>query len=180
MTWLFEESLMPLVVGSFLTAIAAFAWLKTGIKPILYAAGVFLLITLGLVVLERIVETDREQIARTLDLMARDVMRDDLDAVLDWIHPSAEQTRKIAAQEFPRYEFHHVDIKNNLELDTKSSTPPKEVVATFNVVVIVSDETGNEVRAPRFVTLTLIQDEDVWKVADYKHEGAMVGLRRRQ
>jgi hypothetical protein len=182
MTWLLEDSLTPLIVGSFLTAAAAFAWLQTGYRILLHAAGLFLVVTAAFVALERFVETDREQIAKTLDLIVRDIVNNDLEAILNWVHPSDLETRKRAEAEFPRYDFKHVDIKNNLEVEIKRSDPPKEATATFNVVVVASDRNGilRDGRAPFSVELELKQVGDQWKVADYRYDNPNVGLLRKK
>ena len=180
MNWLFEDAFVPLIVGVVVTLATAYFWLQTGYRVLLQSALVSLLLTIAIVVVERLVETDREQIERTLQAIAQDVERNDLEAVLGWVHSSATETRRRAEADFPRYEFHHVSVKRNLEIAVLQDEPPREVAANFNVVVVVSDRGGlfQQTRAPVFVEVEFKREEDRWKVLSYTYSPAQEGLLR--
>jgi hypothetical protein len=61
-----------------------------------------------------------------------------------------------------------------------SDQDPRQAVATFNVVVVISDRSGllNERHIPRFVSVTLRKEDDAWRVIDYQHQPPQKGFQR--
>ena len=79
MTWLFENPVPAVLIGGFSLAILIGGWLKTGWRSLIVAMVAVIALTVGLVVLERYVVTDREQVDLTLRDIAALVERNDID-----------------------------------------------------------------------------------------------------
>ncbi|MDP6467940.1 MAG: hypothetical protein QF918_09380 [Pirellulaceae bacterium] len=177
---LLESPILVIVIGLTTAALLGGLWLQTGKRILLVLLVAILALTAAGIIFERSVETDREQIEKTLHRIARDIERNDRPAVLAHIHSQATQIRQAAATETAMYEFEQVKIKSNLQIDVDASTEPKTGTARFNVVVIGSGgRLGKGSRVPRYMTLELEQEDGAWRVLNYDHEDASVGFKRR-
>lgn len=179
MTFLLDN-LFPLVVGGFLLAGAlAFGWLKTGQRGLLIGAVVALLAAIGLIVADRVIETEEERIVDTIHQIAADVAKNDPRQLLSHIHPDATETRAQAESELPQYKLNSVRVKRNISVKLDLTEPPPEATVEFNVVVTGSDAGGmvGERQVPRFVRLRMRKDGDRWKVLNYRHADPLDGLR---
>jgi hypothetical protein len=182
MEWLFEKPLFIVVIGVSTAVVLGGIWLQTGRRPALYA----LLLTLGLtgaaLLVERMVETDRETIRAMLFRIASHVERNDLESALQYAHSEAGWIRSQAEAELRPYEFHDVNIKANLEIQVELQREPAEASAEFNVVVVLSDRSGiiQHRRIPRFVSVQLRKEGDQWRIVDYEHDDPSVGFQRRK
>jgi hypothetical protein len=129
-------------------------------------------LTVAAVLIERFVETDREQITATLHEIARLVQQNDVDAAIDYAYSGAPQVRRQADTELRRYEFSLVDIKRNLTIEVDSGTDPPQARAEFNVVVVVTvrNQGLTDFNVPRFCEVTLYKEKDGrWRVGAYSH-----------
>ena len=172
MTWLVEEPVYIGILGFVTLGFLIFAWTQTGYRWMLHAAAGVIALTVGLLVLERLVETEPEQIERTLHQIARDVQTNDLALVLSHVYSGAPETMAMARGEFPRYELSDVDIKRNVEIQLVEGDSPPRAEVSFNVALNVKERKGgmDYGRIPRFVRVTLRKEEGQWKVARYAHE----------
>ena len=187
MSWLLEEPLYIVVIGLLASAILGGFWLQTGQRPLAHALALVLGLTFALVLLERAVETGREQIEAILEQAARDVEANDLKAVLRFLHPSATTVQQQAVEEFARFEFHRVSIKQNLEISIQADQEPQVATATFNVMVVFSERSGfsrqpsglrKEIRVPQFITLQLQKENDTWQVVNFSHQQPQAGFQQ--
>lgn len=181
MTTLLENPVPTMVGGLMLTIILIGSWLKTGHRSLLAVALVVVALAIGLLVAERMVLTDREQVEQTLQIIARDVESGDLERMLSHVHPEADDTRDAAAREIPQYRIKSVRIKRGVEVKLNLKHDPPEATADFNVVVEGADTVGlfGERQVPRFVSVRFWKDGDRWKVKDYRHADPLEGMRRR-
>ena len=101
-----------------------FAFLKTGAKPLVPTIGAVLALLVGLLVLERMVVTDEEELVETLNNLAIAVERGDLEAVLQHVHPSAERVIQDARRYHQQYKFHAVAITNMRKIIVNDQNPP--------------------------------------------------------
>ena len=179
MTFVAERPVLIGVLGLIAVAVVGYAWLQTQHKQLLQAAIAIVVVTIGLLVASRWVTTDRERVDAALHGAALAVQRNDLAALLRFIHPAAPEIRAQAEAEFPRYEFHEVSIKSNLEITVDSAT---DATAKFNVVVTASERDGlvKNWKAPRYCTVRFRKDGDAWKVVAYEHHDAQEGLLRKK
>ncbi|MHB8971013.1 MAG: hypothetical protein ACYC3X_11365 [Pirellulaceae bacterium] len=177
MTWLVEEPLYIAILGVVMLAFLGFAWMQTGYRWLLHATLGVAALTVGLLLLERLVETEPELIEATLRRIGRDVERNDLDAILSHVYSGAPDTLALAQREFPRYTFRDVNIKRNVEVKLQMDATPPSADVTFNVVVDVTErDTGLGKRVPRFVHITLRKEDGQWKVATYSHDDAQSSI----
>lgn len=177
MTWILEEPIYILVLGIVMLVFLGFVLIQTGYRGVLHAMLGVAALTVGLLILERSVETRKEQIEAALHDMARDVQSNDLDAVYSHVYSGAPEVLADAKREFPRYTFHDVNIKSNMEVTFEQGHEPPKAFVTFNVVVDVQRSGFRDRRVPRFVRLTLIHEQGQWRVADYSHENPVNAMK---
>lgn len=178
MTWLVEEPLYIAILGIIALAFIGFAWLQTGYRSLLHAAIGTAALTVGLLLLEYMVETEREQIESTIRRIGREVEQNRHDDVYSHVYSGAPETLATAKREFPRYKFSRVSIKRNFEVAIDQSANPLAATVTFNVRVDVKElSSGIEYHPAVFVRLTMRKEEGEWKVATYAYEDPQTGLR---
>ena len=175
MTSLLESPVAAVVVGSLVTIVLIIALLRTGRRSMLIAALLAIAATVGLVVLERSVVTEREQVEQTIYAIAAAVERNDVPEALSYVHSSSKTIREQAEREFGSWQFSRVVVKNNLEVELQGGEPATEATATFNVVVILSSRDGGLVdqHVARVVKVTLLKEGGDWRVSDYTHMNIM-------
>lgn len=181
MTTLLESPFPALVGGVLLTVMLAAGWLKTGRRSLVFLAVLVALLAGGLVVVERMVVTDRELLEQTLHEIARDVERGRIETILEHFHPEAEEAKREAAAELPSYRIQSIRIKRGIEIELRPKHDPPEAQVDFNVVVTGSDAGGviGERQVPRFVSVRFWKDGDRWRVRSYRHAEPLEGLRIR-
>ena len=172
MTWLTENPFPALLIGALSTAILAGGWLRTGSKWLLFAVIAAIALTVGIVLAERWIVTDREKVTETLYDIAALVERNDVKGALDYAYSKSPAVRSQAANELPLYRFSEVDIKSNLQVEVFPNHDPPMATAEFNVVVVLSTRDGliANRRIPRYVEVTFYQEDDGrWRVGGYNH-----------
>jgi hypothetical protein len=180
MTWVVEEPLYIAILGVVTLAFLGFAWMQTGYRALLHAAIGTAALTAGMLLLEYMVDTESERIEATLHRIARDVERNDLDAIYSHVYSGAPDTLALARREFPRYSFQRVNIKRNVEIVLDETANPPAAHVTFNVTVDVTElASGIDYHVPRFVQVTLRREGGEWKVAQYSHDEPQASLRIR-
>lgn len=182
MIWLTEKPLVIVLMGVTTAIVFGGLWMQTGRKSALYALLGALLATGALLVLERFIVTDREQIDILLHQAAREVERNDLEALFRHTHSRAEWIRQQARAELPRYVFENVSIKSNLEITVRADRRPPTARARFNAVVTLSEREGliHDRRIPRYVVVDFEKEDDAWRVVGYEHHDPSRGLLRRK
>ena len=180
MIWLLENPMTVLVLGGITALVFGAIWLQTGRKIELYIMLAIITGVVGVLVVGNVWKSERQQVKATLFEIARDVERNDLDAVLAHLHPGMSEVRQRAANEMPRYKFQEVKIKQNLKIEVFPDESPPRAVASFNVVVVAIDRSGpiNGGRMPRFVHVTFLKQGDDWRISDYDHDDAREGFKR--
>ncbi len=172
MTWLTENPLPALLIGSLTTVILAGGWLRTGSKWLLAAIIAAIVLTIAAVLAERFIVTDREQVTQTLFDIAARVERNQVNETLQYAYPKTPAVRSQAAAELPLYRFSEVNIKSNLEVEVFPQRNPPMATAEFNVVVVLSTRDGliANRRIPRYLEVTFYKDDDgQWRVGAYNH-----------
>jgi hypothetical protein len=179
--WLFESPWTIVIGGVALTVMFGGGWIQTGQKPALIGAVVALALTGVLLAVERFLVTDREEVTRTLHQIAADVASNDVERVLDHIHPYREEVKELARHEMPRYKFDEVRITKVHNVTVNEAFIPKQAIIEFNVVVTGSSRQGlDQGKYPRFVIVTFLQDGDRWKISNYQHHEPQLGWQRRE
>jgi hypothetical protein len=178
---LFEKPTLIAVLGAIIAIVLGFLWYQTARRELLYGLAIVLALTIVGLVIARVVVTEREAVDMVLHEAAKAVAHNDLDAVLQMIHPQAQQVRDQAEAELPRYDFHEVTIKSNLEITFDKLDQPTEAVARFNVMVSGSERNGlvKNRRVPRYCIVTFRKHENRWRLFSYEHDDPREGLLQR-
>lgn len=167
---IFLESPWPILLfGIAVEAILAVILIRTGRGILLAAmAGVALFVMAGVVV-ERLVVTEREKVARTIDGAAAALEANNLQRLLQFVSPSALATREKARWAIAQAEFIQVRIRN-LDISIVHTTSPPTAKATFTVLVTGKDRNGayGEMTRPFPLTLHLRLESGSWLITDYK------------
>ncbi|MCH7725580.1 MAG: hypothetical protein IH991_03740 [Planctomycetes bacterium] len=142
-----------------------FAFLKTGAKPLVPTIGAVLALLVGLLVLERMVVTDEEELVETLNNIAHAIERGDLEAVLQHIHPSAGKVLNAARKYHKDYTFRAVAITSMREIIVNDQDPPKAQMH-FIVRLDVTLSSGDRPFV-HGISLYLSKENDRWLVYDY-------------
>ena len=176
--FILENPLWLGVGGLFVALLAGFLWTQTGSR----SAGLTALLAVGLtallVVVSVRVETDREQVRRTIQEVAEAVEANDLKRVTSYIHPNAAEGVARAEQELPQYRFREARMTRLKSILVNSSSTPPTAVAEFHVIVDLEVE-GQHARIPRFVKAYFVKDQGRWQVRDYEHFDVGVGFQDR-
>lgn len=171
MTSLFESPTTALIVGGLTTALLITGFLQTGWKSLLVGTLLTIAATIGMVVLERMVVTERERVEQVIYDVAACVERNDVEAAISHVHSGASRIRDHAKREFSSWKFSRVVVKSNLEVKLTPTENPQTAVASFNVVVVLSDasESIKDQHVARMVQVTLRKEQDEWRVWSYTH-----------
>jgi hypothetical protein len=181
MNWLYEQPMPILLMGGVLVAALFVGYVKTGHRALIAAVVLAIALVIGLLMLERMVVTDREQVEDVLRTIAADVERNDIDGALRYVLPTAPGVEH-ARSELKRIRFEEVNIKPNLEIELFPDRAPPTAEARFNVVVVASSPQmgfGAD-RYPRYVEVTFVKEGDRWMVRDYAHYEPTRGMRVEQ
>jgi hypothetical protein len=182
MSWWLENPLPIVLLGGVTVFILGAIWLQSGHKGMMYAMLAAIVFTATAMLVERTVETDREQVRKTLLDVAGDVERNDLNAVMKHVHPTLTNVRQEAEAEMQRWDFDDVSIKQNLEIVVFPDEQPPRAVAEFNVSVIVTDQSGSmgQQRGLQLARVTFLKVGEEWLVSHYEYERPDLGLKRRE
>ncbi len=177
----FESPLLIAVAGAATAAVIGFFWLQTGRRSLIYLLVLCLILTAGLLALERFIETEREQIKSTLHQVAQLVEQNQLAAALEYVHSSRSDIRSRAEHRLAGLVFERVSIKRNLKIMLTRETEPKRATATFNAVAVLREGTGiiDGRPIPRFVKVEMEKEEGRWRVVDYVDREPIAGFQNK-
>ena len=176
--WLFEQPLVILFLGIVLVAALAGGFIQTGRRPLLFAMLAVIALTAGLLVLERIVVTQVEQVESTLHQIAAHLERNDVNAVVKMISEGAPELRNEARQKMGLIEISQVRIKNNLKVEIVKDQEPPVAEARFNAVIRGTDRLGQygDQAYPRFFIVNLRLEDEQWRVRSYEVQDPRRGI----
>jgi len=169
MTSLLENPIPILVTGIFAAAVCGVAWVMTSKRSALAALGGVALLTAGLLLLERAIVTNVEQVEATLHRMARAVEQGDVPTLLAHVSASLPEVRRQLEARIDEVDVEQVDIKPNLEIKVFPERTPPRATATFNVVVRGSMRNlGGTQSYPRYFECHFIKRDDRWQLIAYE------------
>jgi hypothetical protein len=174
MNWIYEQPLVVLIVGAVLSLAVAAAWASTGKRWLLVPLILTILLTVGGLVAERLIVTDREAIQDTLLAIARDVEANDIQALSRHIYSGAPQLKAKADAELPNYKFKSCRVTKVHTIDVDATIEPRSAIVDFNVVAEGSFKDGSfeySDAVRRWVRLHMVREQDGrWAVQDYDHQ----------
>jgi hypothetical protein len=159
-----------LVTGLVLEAILLVALVRTGRAALLWAIAGLGLLTAGLLVVERLVVTDNERIAETLDGVAAAAAANDLNGVLAYIGPDAKDVRKLATDSLRRVHVREAYVGNDLSIAITQQGGAPSALATFTGRIRVDvhgEALGHDTYVGRF-RVGLVRQGDRWLVVAFE------------
>lgn len=175
MSWLFEDPTTVIVAGVFLEVLLAVALFNTGRGAIAWAmAGVFVLVGVAMLV-ERVVVTEREQIADALAGVASALEANDVERVLSFIDPAASGMRGSVRTALANARIHEARVYDLVvELDGRSNPPTAQAEFTGRVKGSYRGETGGgEGMVLRKFTVDFRRQGDRWLMTNYEDRGTI-------
>lgn len=175
---LFAEN--PLAIGlggAALTALMLILLLQTARAAFLYATIGVVVLTAALLLNERRVVTEREQVKQTLFDIAAALEANDVERVMDHVSTSSAGVRQQGQAAMKRVIIREVKIKPNLTVQT-AGDPPDKATAEFNVVVIGGDrqQTIENQRGAWFFIVDFVKEGAGWKVVNYQQLDPRQGM----
>ena len=172
MTWLVENPI-PIVLGGIaIEVILAVMLVQTRRGSALAAMVIVFLITAGLLVVEWLVVTPREQVERLLDDVASALETNDLSQVLRYVSPDATEMRDAAERTLPEIDMREARITDRPQITVNELTVPPSAKAKFTARFDARwQKDGMPVGKPllRF-QLTLVREDDRWLLSEYEVE----------
>jgi len=151
-----------LILGSMLVRTSRGVWLWP-------MGGVFLL-TLGGVVLERWIETPKEQIASTLYEAASALEQQDVDRLFEHISSTAHYTPQRARSVLQHYRFQQARI-THLEIEINELTSPATAVAQVVGWISVEDRHGEPIYTGQVrLEVQLRWEKDRWRITGHQEQ----------
>ena len=181
MNWLYESPFTIILLGAAVSLLLGVIWASTGRREWICGLLVWLVVVGGMLVTERIVITDREQIPLTLQQIINDVKSNDRKKVFTHIYSGASQLKQKAEAELPSYQFKTLRLTKIHSLVIDAKQKPKQAIIEFNILAsgnfsapgIGELSFTEEQPIPRFIRLTFRQETNgTWQVEDYFHSDA--------
>jgi hypothetical protein len=135
-------------------------------------------VAVGLLAWERSVVTLREEVSAVLHTIAADIESNDLPRIVRHVSRTAPELRREAGRYVPRYTFHRVTVKRNLEVQRPPDDPQNHIVATFNAVFLVSEQRGDlrNILSPWHFIVQFVREDGTWKVVAYERRDPREGI----
>jgi hypothetical protein len=120
---IFESPIVPLVVGLLAATFALVVFLGRRTMGSLVALGVVLVATLLMVLVERLVVTDREQIEYAIDEVLARVEANDVAGVVAWIDPAEPRVVADVRQLMPMIKVEKARTTSKVEVGIGADSP---------------------------------------------------------
>ena len=138
MTWLAEQPVTIFALGLVTLAIMAGALVHTGRRIFLYAVFAVVLLTAGMLLIERLAVTEVERVEATLYALANDLRKNDAEAVLQHISTGSPDVLMDAKRYLGQVVIHAATIKRNLTIVVARGRHTTTAQARFNGVLVLS------------------------------------------
>ena len=163
MNYLAENSLPIWVAGAVAFTMALVVYLQTRTGKALLGIGVVLAVTGLLLVTERLIETPREAVERTLYELAATVEANDVAGTLAFIAPNAAMRREVE-ELMPLVNIERARVLGTPQIDVSSN---RAVVQCRGFILATVKQTAMKGGAEDDVTLSFVQRGGRWLVQDY-------------
>lgn len=169
MTWLFENPIAILSVGAMLVVLATVVHLQMRTRGSLLTVFGVVLATAALLAVERLVVTPREEVAQTLDDLAKRIAANDLPGVISFIEPGAKQVRADAESLMPLVTVDRAKIIGTPEIAVETAAIPPTATANCQAFVDVTVK-QNGLKGPYLdrVEIHFVREGDRWLIESYK------------
>lgn len=168
MSWLVESPWPALMLGLIVEIVLALVLVRTARRGVLVAMIGVLVLTAGLLLVERIVVTDREAVENALADISASLESNDVPAVMAAIAVDCPRRGEVQST-LPRFVIREAHIGGDLEVRFNALLSPPTAVAYFTGRVAARDKRG-EVPYEQMIRkfkVTLRKQGDRWLVIDY-------------
>jgi hypothetical protein len=166
-SWLVEDPTFVLIAAGLAVVGLAISFFQTGRGLYLIWIGAVLFVMLLLLLIERYVVTDREQVEETLYAAAAALEANDLEATLSYVSPTADLLQGDIRGRMRSVEFEDTEI-SDLAIELSPSESPPRAHASFLGRVDFKMSNLPFERIIRRVTVELTWEDDRWLVHSYK------------
>lgn len=178
MNALFENPIPLYAVSAVLVTLCALIFFNRRDLPSMVAMITVVLLAFSMIMLERMVVTDREQVERSVRDIMLAIEANDVPGVLELVDPTADQVRSDVETMLPMVNVRDTGV-TSLEVELTSSSEPPTATARFRGKV---DLQKNEWRYVYFdrVDLQWIKKGDQWFMQGYQpyHQDKPIDARR--
>ncbi len=181
MQWLLESPWPALIVGGLFVLTFWGAWRQTLQRRHLWSMLAALLVTAGLLVLEQMVVTETEQVENTLVQIARALEQNDVEQVVQFLHPRARSARQALRRVLPQVRILQASVSDVRVQWDHSTDPPQARVRLFGNVRF--EYHGRELaqyvprRYLREVEIVLVKHQGRYVVLGYRDNATNYRLR---
>jgi len=167
LNFLLENPLPIYAVGAVLTTVCGMVFLSRRTLPSLFALIGVVTLTLLLVLAERIVVTEREQVETTLHQLMTDIESNDLSAVLAHIDPQSTKMRADIEKLLPEANIKDTGATSmQIEVDTNAA-PPTALSSFRGRIDGVHRRSGMRVFFFDKVEISWVKQGDEWLAEGY-------------
>ena len=178
-----EQPLTIVFVGLLVTAGLFGGLIQTGRKSLLYGTIAAVVITALLLVIERTTLTPREAVMATLHLIAEDLERNDVEAVVAHVSDGRSELQDEARLRLEQVEVVDVNIKRNLKVDVSSGKGMDVAEARFNCVLRLKPRDSRYQNflddnrpIPQFFKVRFKLEDGEWRVRGYEMSDPRNGI----
>lgn len=168
--WFTESSFVPAMTGVAMFIVFSIFAYTSRERSMLYIAAAFLLMTIGIVTIESLIVTEKEELQETVYQLAFQVQRNDLETVVAAFDQSDQELISRVRSEMPRYDF---DTCRLIDFTSFASTGDDPDTAEIEFAVAVRLRQGGMpeiLSGQRRVRLSYQKDAaGNWKIKDYQH-----------
>jgi len=166
------------IVGGILTVAAGQWWIGSGRREAIQVAIGTLLVTLILVAIGVLVETEQESLRAMLYQTADDLQNNRASEVAAAIY-GTPSSQVIVARDYldeGLYKFEVASIKKLHALEIAGPQSARRALAKMNVFV-EGRFNGHRLKIPQYVEVTLYRVDDRWLVYDFTHDQPFAGFK---
>jgi hypothetical protein len=169
MTWLAENALPIWVCGAIALTMALIVFQQTRTNTALLGIVAVLAVTGMLLLMERLWETQREAVERTLYELADAVEANDVQKTLSYLATNADAAIRNDVQTLmPLVEIERANIVGTPEIEQENSRDPTAATAKVRGIIVARiKRNGMKGGQDDELTLSLIRDGDRWLIESY-------------
>jgi hypothetical protein len=169
MNYLAENALPIWAAGAIAVTLALIVYLQTRTTASLLAVGTLLAIAGVLLMAERLIETPREAVERTLYELAETVEANDVDGALRFLASTAPtQIRRDVETLMPLVEIERANIMGSPQIEVGPGDDPDSATVTCRGFIVATlKQNGMKGGDGDELTMTWVRVGDRWLVEDY-------------
>jgi hypothetical protein len=168
--WLLGQPFVVLAAGVAVVIVLYGVLQQTGKRWVLFVMLAAALLTAGLVVLERMIVTPEEAVKATLYAVARDVQRNDIDAVVSHISRRAPDIQQLARTQLQPVTMEEVKVKRISQLVAQPTGRPPTASAVVQVLAVRGDRSGTfqHRRGVFEFRVDFVEEDGWWRIRHYE------------